>query len=91
MKKWLEDFKLALIQEDVNTLESLLDDLNLKDFAINTAQKSNNDEELRENINDALVQIQALLQEALKLIAAKKDNKANEIRKFQKALKYFNS
>lgn len=91
MKKWLDDFKLALIQENIENLESLLDDLNLKDFAINIAQKSKNDDELRENINDTLIQIQALLKEAINLIIIKKDNKAHDIQKFQKALKYFNS
>lgn len=91
MKKWLDDFKLALIQENIENLESLLDDLDLKGFAINAAKKSKNDDELRENINDTLIQIQALLQEATNLIIAKKDNKAHDIQKFQKALKYFNS
>ncbi|MGH2266755.1 hypothetical protein [Campylobacter taeniopygiae] len=91
MKKWLDDFKLALIQENIENLESLLDDLNLKDFAINIAQKSKNDDELRENINDTLIQIQALLKEAINLIIVKKDNKAHDIQKFQKALRYFNS
>ncbi|TKX31387.1 hypothetical protein [Campylobacter aviculae] len=90
MKKWLDDFRLALIQENTDKLESLLDDLNLKDFAIHTAQNSQNDDELRESINDTLVQIRALLQEAMKLIIEKKDNKALEIQKFQRALKYFN-
>ncbi len=32
MKQWLSDFKLALIQEDVNKLENLLDELDMKAF-----------------------------------------------------------
>ncbi|EOD6996847.1 hypothetical protein ACJ5PD_001985, partial [Campylobacter jejuni] len=32
MKQWLNDFKLALIQEDVNKLKNLLDELDMKAF-----------------------------------------------------------
>ena len=39
MKQWLSDFKLALIQEDVNKLENLLDELDMKAFIKNLAKE----------------------------------------------------
>ncbi|EHV0338036.1 hypothetical protein KZ082_000069 [Campylobacter jejuni] len=82
MKQWLSDFKLALIQEDVNKLENLLDELDMKAFS---------EDFLKENANDVFYQVQALLQEAVILIEQKKKTKAIEIQKFQKALTYFKS
>ncbi|EOI8447150.1 hypothetical protein ACMXAP_001980, partial [Campylobacter jejuni] len=35
MKQWLNNFKLALIQEDVDKLEILLDELDVKNFVKN--------------------------------------------------------
>ena len=40
MKQWLSDFKLALIQEDVNKLENLLDELDMKAFIKNSKEKN---------------------------------------------------
>ncbi|EAH6126662.1 hypothetical protein FT004_02760 [Campylobacter jejuni] len=91
MKQWLNDFKLALIQEDVNKLKNLLDELDMKAFVKNLAQKSPSEDFLKENTNDVFYQIQALLQEAVLLIEQKKKTKAVEIQKFQKALTYFKS
>ncbi|EDO8878212.1 hypothetical protein GNZ76_03735 [Campylobacter coli] len=88
MKQWLSDFKLALIQEDVNKLESLLNVLDLKKMLEDLAKDFQNDE-LKDKLNDNLGQIKALLQEAINLMSEKKNSKACEIRKFQKALKYF--
>ncbi|EAJ9403362.1 hypothetical protein DYR41_01130 [Campylobacter jejuni] len=91
MKQWLSDFKLALIQEDVDKLENLLDELDMKAFVKNLAKKSLLEDFLKENVNDVFYQIQALLQEAVVLIEQKKKTKAVEIQKFQKALTYFKS
>ena len=88
MKQWLSDFKLALIQEDVNKLESLLNALDLKKMLEDLARDFQNDE-LKDKLNDNLGQIKALLQEAVVLISAKQNSKACEIQKIQKALKYF--
>ncbi|QIW66522.1 hypothetical protein [Campylobacter jejuni] len=91
MKQWLSDFKLALIQEDVNKLENLLDELDMKTFIKNLAKESPSEDFLKENANDVFYQAQALLQEAVILIEQKKKTKAVEIQKFQKALTYFKS
>ncbi|ECL9136337.1 hypothetical protein FT452_04460 [Campylobacter jejuni] len=91
MKQWLSDFKLALIQEDINKLENLLDKLDMKAFIKNLAKRSPSEDFLKKNINDIFYQIQALLQEAVTLIEQKKKAKAVEIQKFQKALTYFKS
>lgn len=91
MKQWLSDFKLALIQEDVNKLENLLDELDMKTFIKNLAKESPSEDFLKENANDVFYQVQALLQEAVVLIEQKKKTKAVEIQKFQKALTYFKS
>lgn len=91
MKQWLNDFKLALIQEDVNKLKNLLDELDMKAFVKNLAKKSLSEDFLKENANDVFYQVQALLQEAVVLIEQKKKAKAVEIQKFQKALTYFKS
>ncbi|EAJ3078078.1 hypothetical protein DCI17_01945 [Campylobacter jejuni] len=91
MKQWLSDFKLALIQEDVNKLENLLDELDMKAFIKNLAKESSSEDFLKENANDVFYQVQALLQEAVILIEQKKKTKAVEIQKFQKALTYFKS
>ena len=88
MKQWLSDFKLALIQEDVNKLESLLNALDLNKMLEDLARDFQNDE-LKDKLNDNLGQIKALLQEAVVLISAKKNSTACEIQKIQKALKYF--
>ncbi|BDM02226.1 hypothetical protein [Campylobacter jejuni] len=91
MKQWLSDFKLALIQEDVNKLENLLDELDMKAFIKNLAKELPSEDFLKENANDVFYQVQALLQEAVILIEQKKKTKAVEIQKFQKALTYFKS
>ena len=91
MKQWLSDFKLALIQEDVNKLENLLDELDMKAFIKNLAKESPSEDFLKENANHVFYQVQALLQEAVILIEQKKKTKAVEIQKFQKALTYFKS
>ncbi|EAH8166784.1 hypothetical protein CXP02_01600 [Campylobacter jejuni] len=91
MKQWLSDFKLALIQEDVNKLENLLDELDMKTFIKNLVKESPSEDFLKENANDVFYQVQALLQEAVILIEQKKKTKAVEIQKFQKALTYFKS
>ncbi|HDZ4932246.1 hypothetical protein OLP40_03880 [Campylobacter jejuni] len=91
MKQWLNDFKLALIQEDIDKLENLLDKLDMKAFVKNLAKKSSSEDFLRESINDVFYQVQVLLQEAVVLIEQKKKIKAIEIQKFQKALTYFKS
>ena len=91
MKQWLSDFKLALIQEDVNKLENLLDELDMKAFIKNLAKESPSEYFLKEDANDVFYQVQALLQEAVILIEQKKKTKAVEIQKFQKALTYFKS
>ncbi|EAK8056584.1 TPA: hypothetical protein R6F39_000921 [Campylobacter jejuni] len=91
MKQWLSDFKLALIQEDVNKLENLLDELDMKAFIKSLAKESPSEDFLKENANDVFYQVQALLQEAVILIEQKKKTKAVEIQKFQKALTYFKS
>ena len=54
MKQWLSDFKLALIQEDVNKLENLLDGLDMKAFIKNLAKESPSEDFLKENANDVL-------------------------------------
>ncbi|HEG2605591.1 TPA: hypothetical protein SCV11_001489 [Campylobacter jejuni] len=91
MKQWINDFKLALIQEDINKLENLLDKLDMKTFVKNLAKRLPSEDFLKENINDVFYQIQALLQEAVILIEQKKKTKAVEIQKFQKALTYVRS
>ncbi|RTJ55694.1 hypothetical protein [Campylobacter jejuni] len=91
MKQWINDFKLALIQEDINKLENLLDKLDMKAFIKNLAKRSPSEDFIKENINDIFYQIQALLQEAVMLIEQKKKAKAVEIQKFQKALTYVRS
>ncbi|MHB70292.1 hypothetical protein EBI20_03260 [Campylobacter jejuni] len=91
MKQWINDFKLALIQEDINKLENLLDKLDMKAFIKNLAKRSPSEDFIKENINDIFYQIQALLQEAVVLIEQKKKAKAVEIQKFQKALTYVRS
>ncbi|MFY4689813.1 hypothetical protein ACOTVD_01625 [Campylobacter jejuni] len=91
MKQWLSDFKLALIQEDINKLENLLNELDMKAFVKNLAKKSPSEDFLKENVNDVFHQVQALLREAVILIEQKKKTKAVEIQKFQKALTYFKS
>lgn len=88
MKQWLSDFKLALIQEDIDKLESLLNTLDLKKMLEDIARDFQSDE-LKDKLNDNLEQMRALLQEAIVLMNAKKNSKACEIQKIQKALKYF--
>ncbi|HDX3451118.1 TPA: hypothetical protein ROD35_000067 [Campylobacter coli] len=88
MKQWLSDFKLALIQEDIDKLESLLNTLDLKKILEDLARDFQSDE-LKDKLNDNLEQMRALLQEAIVLMNAKKNSKACEIQKIQKALKYF--
>ncbi len=88
MKQWLSDFKLALIQEDIDKLESLLNALDLKKMLEDLARDFQSDE-LKDKLNDNLEQMRALLQEAIVLMNAKKNSKACEIQKIQKALKYF--
>lgn len=88
MKQWLSDFKLALIQEDVNKLESLLNALDLKKMLEDLARDFQNDE-LKDKLNDNLGQIKALLQEAVVLISAKRILRLVKFKKIQKALKYF--
>ncbi|ECR2419290.1 hypothetical protein [Campylobacter jejuni] len=91
MKQWINDFKLALIQEDINKLENLLNELDMKAFVKNLAKKSPSEDFLKENVNDVFHQVQALLREAVMLIEQKKKIKAVEIQKFQKALTYVKS
>lgn len=55
MKQWLSDFKLALIQEDVNKLENLLDELDMKAFIKNLAKESPSEDFLKENANDVFL------------------------------------
>ncbi len=88
MKQWLSDFKLALIQEDIDKLESLLNMLDLKKMLEDLVRDFQSDE-LKDKLNDNLEQMRALLQEAIVLMNAKKNSKACEIQKIQKALKYF--
>lgn len=88
MKKWIENFKLALIQEDVLKLENLIDKLDLKAHMANLSQNVDEFENSKENSKEELRQIQALIQEAIKLLSLKKDTQALEIQKFQKAMKY---
>ncbi|EIZ0997082.1 hypothetical protein MOT47_000106 [Campylobacter coli] len=88
MKQWLSDFKLALIQEDIDKLESLLNTLDLKKMLEDLVRDFQSDE-LKDKLNDNLEQMRALLQEAIVLMNAKKNSKACEIQKIQKALKYF--
>lgn len=84
MKQWLSDFKLALIQEDVNKLENLLDELDMKAFIKNLAKESPSEDFLKENANDVFYQVQALLQEAVILIEQKKKQKLLKFKKFKK-------
>ncbi|EOJ1595446.1 TPA: hypothetical protein R8E76_001392 [Campylobacter jejuni subsp. jejuni] len=91
MKQWLNNFKLALIQEDVGKLEILLDELDVKNFVKNLVKSQPSEEMLKENVKDIFYQLQALLQEAIVLIDQKKKTKAFEIQKFQKALTYVRS
>lgn len=89
MKQWLSDFKLALIQEDVNKLENLLDELDMKAFIKNLAKESPSEDFLKENANDVFYQVQALLQEAVILIEQKKKQKLLKFKKFQKSVDIF--
>ena len=57
MKQWLNDFKLALIQEDVNKLKNLLDELDMKAFVKNLAKKSPSEDFLKENAKDATLNL----------------------------------
>lgn len=91
MKQWLNNFKLALIQEDIDKLERLLNELDIKNFVKNLVKSQPSEEMLKESVNDIFYQVQALLQEAVVLIEQKKKTKAVEIQKFQKALTYFKS
>ncbi|APA80832.1 hypothetical protein CJD42_2620 [Campylobacter jejuni subsp. jejuni D42a] len=84
MKQWLSDFKLALIQEDVNKLENLLDELDMKAFIKNLAKESPSEDFLKENANDVFYQVQALLQEAVILIEQKKKQKLLKFKNFKK-------
>lgn len=88
MKKWIENFKLALIQEDVLKLEKLIDKLDLKAYVLNLSQNDDKVKNAKENLKEELHQIQALINEAIKLLSSKKDTQALEIQKFQKAMKY---
>lgn len=88
MKKWIENFKLALIQEDVLKLERLIDKLDLKAYVLNLSQNDDKVKNAKENLKEELHQIQALINEAIKLLSSKKDAQALEIQKFQKAMKY---
>lgn len=69
----LKEFKLALIQEDIALLDKLVDNIKLAN--------------IKDNLND-LEQLKALLEESIGLVNLKKDEKAVEIQKFQKALRY---
>lgn len=84
MKQWLSDFKLALIQEDVNKLENLLDELDMKAFIKNLAKESPSEDFLKENANDVFYQVQALLQEAVILIEQRKKQKLLKFKNFKK-------
>lgn len=84
MKQWLSDFKLALIQEDINKLENLLDELDMKAFIKNLAKESPSEDFLKENANDVFYQVQALLQEAVILIEQKKKQKLLKFKNFKK-------
>ena len=89
-KQWFNEFKLALIEENTEKIESLLDELDLKTLTINLSKDcQDNHKEFQKILDDNLIQLQALLQEAIKLINIKKDGKAIEIQKVQKVLKYF--
>ena len=89
-KQWFEKFKLALIEENAEKIENLLEELDLKTLTISLSNDcQNNHQEFKKILDDNLIQLQALLQEAIKLINIKKNDKAIEIQKFQKALKYF--
>lgn len=90
-KQWLNEFKLALIQEDIDKLEELLDQLDLRKLVKELAQESHSDKLLKENASDVLSQIYALLEQCVVLISQKKQTKAEEIQKFQKALMYHKS
>ncbi|MBM0637620.1 hypothetical protein LNU06_06430 [Campylobacter sp. VicNov18] len=91
MKQWLSDFKLALIEENIQKLEALLEKLDLKQLLQDLAENSLSKDSLQDHAKDILTQIQALLQEAIALLSEKKKTKATEIQKFQKAINYFNS
>ncbi|EAJ2423142.1 hypothetical protein CVR55_00520 [Campylobacter upsaliensis] len=84
INEWIKEFKLALIEEDTDKIETLSSTLDLKAMVENL----NDDESLKENLNALLSQLEALLKEATKLIGAKKDYQATELQKFQKALHY---
>nr|WP_323670645.1 MULTISPECIES: hypothetical protein [unclassified Campylobacter] len=84
MKTWINEFKLALIKEEVAVLEKLLDVFDLKNFVKQLSGSENFQEELKENLNE----IAALLQGASVLISQKKTLQALEIQKFQKAFVY---
>lgn len=82
--KWLDSFKLALIEENVARLEELLDTLDLKEYLKNNAENAN----LKEELNEILPQLEALLKEASTLLSTKKETQALEIQKLQKAINY---
>ncbi|MDO4673932.1 MAG: hypothetical protein Q4A73_02060 [Campylobacter sp.] len=82
--RWLDEFKLALIDEDSARLEGLLDELDLKEFLKNQSEEGN----LKEGLSEILPQIEAFLKEASTLLSAKKESQALEIQKIQKALNY---
>ncbi|MCX2682919.1 hypothetical protein OQH60_03440 [Campylobacter sp. MIT 21-1685] len=84
IKTWINEFKLALIKEEVAVLEKLLDVFDLKNFVKQLSGSENFQEELKENLNE----IAALLQGASVLISQKKTLQALEIQKFQKAFVY---
>ena len=84
INEWIKEFKIALIEEDVEKIEALSSVLDLKAVVENL----DDDESLRENLNSLLPQLETLLKEAAKIISAKKDYQATELQKFQKALNY---
>lgn len=84
MKQWLNNFKLALIQEDVDKLEILLDELDVKNFVKNLVKSQPSEEMLKENVKDIFYQLQALLQEAIVLIDQKKKLKLLKFKNFKK-------
>ena len=81
MKIWINESKLALIQEEVTAIQKLIDAFDLEAFIKDFGDSQ---EPLKENLH----QIAALLQEAMNFIGQKRDIQAFEIQKFQKAMKY---
>lgn len=84
INEWIKEFKLALIEEDIDKIETLSSNLDLKAVIENL----DDDENLKENLDILLSQLEALLKEATKFIGAKKDFQAAKLQKFQKALHY---